>query len=238
MLEVRRSRDRGYTDHGWLKTYYTFSFQDYYDPEHVDFGPLKVMNEDRVKPGKGYPTQEYRDVEVLTYLIEGELAHKDSLGNETRLLAGGLQCLSAGRGATHSELNSSASLDAHLLYICMGPTKPGMSPAYGQKHFPPEEKRGHLRLIASSDGEDDSLLIHQDARLYTGTFHESEKADLDLGKNRRAFLHVKITPPGDFILQHGREADILIFDVPLGIAPPARKTSTPKPRKAKKAIET
>jgi quercetin 2,3-dioxygenase len=256
MLEVRRSRDRGYTDHGWLKTYYTFSFEDYYDPEHVDFGPLKVMNEDRVKPGKGYPTQEYRDVEVLTYLIEGELAHKDSLGNETRLLAGGLQCLSAGRGATHSELNSSASLDAHLLYICMGPTKPGMSPVYGQKHFPPEEKRGHLRLIASSDGEDDSLVIHQDARLYTGTFHESERADLDLGKNRRAFLHVlrgsiavnetrlnagdgvKITPPGDFLVQHGREADILIFDVPLGIAPPGRKTSTPKPKKAKKATET
>ncbi len=115
MLELRRSRDRGYDDHGWLKTYYTFSFADYYDPEHVDFGPLKVMNEERIRPGKGYQ-QQRQDTEVLTYLIEGELRHRDSLGNEVILSAGGLQCLSAGAGLSHSETNSSASQEAHLLH--------------------------------------------------------------------------------------------------------------------------
>jgi redox-sensitive bicupin YhaK (pirin superfamily) len=255
MLEVRRSRDRGYDDHGWLKTYYTFSFADYYDPEHVDFGPLQVMNEDRLKPGKGYASQERRDVEVLTYLIDGELRHKDSLGNETVLRAGSLQCMNAGTGVTHTEVNPSASQDAHLLHICMKPTKVGMTPAYAQKHFPPAEKRGTLRLIASSDGESDSVVIHQDARLYSGTFHEAQRTELDLGKNRRAFLHVlrgsiavnetrlnagdgvKINPPGEVILQHGRDADVIIFDVPAGVAPPKRKSSAGKTKKTSKAAD-
>jgi redox-sensitive bicupin YhaK (pirin superfamily) len=245
MLELRRSRDRGYDDHGWLQSYYTFCFADYYDPEHVDFGPLTVMNQERVKPGKGYPRQQRQDSEILTYLIDGELRHQDSLGNTTVLRAGSLQCLSAGTGLNHTELNTSASRDAHLLHICIKPTKAGLTPAYEQKHFAAEEKRGRLRLLASPDGQDGSVVVHQDARIYGGLFHEAQRVELELLKNRRAFLHVvrgsiavnetrlnvgdgvKISPPGEVILQHGREADIIVFDLPAGLQPPKRK-STPR----------
>ena len=245
MLELRRSRDRGYDDHGWLQSYYTFCFADYYDPEHVDFGPLKVMNQERVKPGKGYPRRQRQDAEILTYLIDGELCHQDSLGNESVLRAGSLQCLSAGTGIDHTELNTSASRDAHLLHICIKPTQDGLTPAYEQKHFAPEEKRGRLRLLASPDGQDGSVVVHQDARIYGGLFHQAQRVELELPKNRRAFLHVvrgsiavnetrlnvgdgvKISPPGGVILQHGREADIIVFDLPAGPHPPKRK-STPR----------
>jgi redox-sensitive bicupin YhaK (pirin superfamily) len=245
MLEIRRNRDRGYDDHGWLKSYYTFSFADYYDPEHVEFGPLKVMNQDRVKPGKGYPTQQRRDAEILTYLIDGELRHSDSLGNEAVLRAGSLQCMSAGTGINHTEFNASASQDAHLLHICIKPMKNGLTPAYEQKHFAADEKRGRLRLLASPDGEDGSVVVHQDARIYGGLFHEAQRVELDLSKHRRAFLHVvrgsiavnetrlnvgdgvKISPPGGVILQHGREADVILFDLPGGPQPVKRK-STPR----------
>lgn len=245
MLELRRSRDRGYDDHGWLQSYYTFCFADYYDPEHVDFGPLQVMNQERVKPGKGYPRQQRQDIEILTYLIDGGLRHQDSLGNEAVLRAGSLQCLSAGTGINHTELNTSASQDAHLLHICIKPTKAGLTPAYEQKHFAAEEKRGRLRLLASPDGQDGSVVVHQDARIYGGLFHEAQRVELELLKNRRAFLHVvrgsiavnetrlnvgdgvKISPPGAVILQHGREADIIVFDLPAGPQAPKRK-STPR----------
>lgn len=255
LLEVRRSRDRGYADHGWLRTYYTFSFADYYDPEHLDFGPLKVMNEERIRPGKGYATQERRNVEVLTYLIDGELQHKDSLGNETVVRAGSLQCMSAGTGVCHTEFNPSASHEAHLLHICLNPTKAGITPAYEQKHFPPAEKQGTLRLIASADGESGSVVIHQDARLYAGMFHEAQRAELQLPRQRRAFLHVlrgsiavnetrlnagdgvKINPPGEVILQHGRDADVIIFDLPAGMAAPKRKSSGSKSKSASGTAE-
>jgi redox-sensitive bicupin YhaK (pirin superfamily) len=243
MLELRRNRDRGYDDHGWLKSYYTFSFADYYDPEHVEFGPLNVMNQDRVKPGKGYPSQERRDTEILTYLIDGELRHKDSLGNDTVLRAGSLQCMSAGTGINHTEFNTSASQDAHLLHICLTPTKNGLPPAYEQKHFAAADKRGRLRLLASPEGADGSLVVHQDARIYGGLFHEAQRFELELPKNRRAFLHmvrgsiavndtrlnvgdgVKISPPGAVILQHGREADLIVFDLPAGPQLARRKTT-------------
>jgi redox-sensitive bicupin YhaK (pirin superfamily) len=245
MLEVRRNRDRGYDDHGWLKTYYTFAFADYYDPEHIDFGPLKVMNEDRILAGKGYPNEFRRDAEVLTYLIEGELRHQDSLGNEAVLRAGSLQRISAGTGIRHTESNPSLSRVAHLLHICIKPAKTGLAPGYEQKHFATDEKRGTLRLLASPDGEEGSVVVHQDARIYGGLFHEAERTKLELAKNRRAFLHVvhgsiainetrlnvgdgvKISPPGGVILQHGREADVIVFDVPAGPPPPKRK-STPR----------
>jgi redox-sensitive bicupin YhaK (pirin superfamily) len=243
MLELRRSRDRGYDDHGWLKTYYTFSFGDYYDPEHVDFGPLKVMNQDRIKPGRGYPSEQRRDAEVLTYLIDGELRHQDSLGNEAVLRAGSLQCLSAGTGIEHTEFNPSASQDAHLLHICIKPTSTGLTPGYEQRHFATDEKRGTLRLLASPDGENGSVIVHQDARIYGGLFHEAQHAELELPKNRRAFLHVvrgsiavnetrlnvgdgvKISPPGAVTLQHGREADVIIFDLPASPQPARRKST-------------
>jgi redox-sensitive bicupin YhaK (pirin superfamily) len=248
MLEVRRSRDRGYADHGWLQTYFTFSYADYYDPEHVDFGPIKVLNQDRIKPGKGYAMQAHEDAEILTYLIDGELDHKDSLGNQTVVRAGGLQRMNAGTGVSHSELNASASQDVHFLHIWVKPQKAGVAPSYEQKHFPPGDKRGMLLLIASPDGEAGSVVIHQDARLYVGLFHQAERADLRVPKNRRAFVHVvrgsialnetrlnagdgvKITQPGHVVLQHGREAEVIVFEVPEGIPPPKRKTAV---RKAK-----
>ena len=238
MLEVRRSRDRGYDDHGWLKSWYTFVYADYYDPEHVDFGPLKVLNEDRVMGGKAYPNEYRRDTEVLSYLIEGELRHQDSLGNDTVLQAGSLQCLNAGTGVRHTELNTSAR-EAHLLHICFTPVRTGMPPSYEQKRFSAESKRGTLRLLASPEGENGSLILHEDARIFGGLFHESERKELELPRNRRAFLHVvrgsiavnetrlnagdgvKINPPGNVVLQHGRDADILLFEVLAG--PPAMK---------------
>jgi quercetin 2,3-dioxygenase len=246
MLEVRRSLDRGYADHGWLKSYHTFSFADYYDPVFEDFGPLRVINEDRIKPGKGYPAQPQRDLEILTYLIDGELEHKDSLGNGSVMRAGSLQCMSAGTGVTHTEFNPSPSQDAHFLHICMKPSKAGIAPAYGQKHFPAAEKRGLLRLIASPDGNSGSVVVHQDALLYSGLFHEAQKAEFELAKNRRAFVHVlrgsiavnetrlnagdgvKITHPEEVVLQHGREADVILFDLPAGAMPPKRKINAPR----------
>ncbi|MFL6603312.1 MAG: pirin family protein [Steroidobacteraceae bacterium] len=247
MLELRRSRDRGYDDHGWLKSYYTFSFADYYDPEHVDFGPLKLMNQDRVKPGRGYPSQQRRDAEILTYLIDGELRHQDSLGNQTLLRAGSLQCMSAGTGINHTEFNTSASQDAHLLLIGIKPAQAGLTPAYAQKHFATDEKRGRLRLLASPDGADGSLIVQQDARIYGGLFHEAQRVELELPQHRRAFLHVvrgsiavnetrlnvgdgvKISPPGGVLLQHGREADIIVFDLP-GDTQALKRKSTSRPK--------
>jgi redox-sensitive bicupin YhaK (pirin superfamily) len=246
MFELRRSRDRGYDDHGWLKTYYTFSFADYYDPEHVDFGPLKVMNEERIRPGRGY-THQHQDTEVLTYLIEGELRHQDSLGNEVLLAPGSLQCLSAGTGLQHTQLNASGNQDAHLLHICITPATEGLAPTYAQKHFPLDERRGSMRLLASPTGADGSVIIHQDAHVYAGLFHESQRAELTLGHDRRAFLQVmrgsiavnetrlntgdgvKITAPSGITLQHGREAELIMFDLPAD-ALPARRKSTPRPK--------
>ena len=243
MLEVRRNRDRGYDDHGWMKSWYTFVFADYYDPEHVDFGPLKVMNEDRIKPGKAYPNEHRRDTEVLTYLIDGELRHQDSLGNEVVLRPGSLQRMSAGTGIRHTESNPSATREAHLLHICFKPTKSATAPGYEHKHFTVAEKRGVLRLLASPEGENGSLTLSEDARIFGGSFHEAERTDLEIPKNRRAFLHVvrgsiainetrlnagdgvKINPPGEVVLQHGREADVIVFEVPAGPQPPKRKST-------------
>jgi len=245
MLEVRRSRDRGYDDHGWLKSWYTFVYADYYDPEHVDFGPLKVLNEERVMAGKSYPHEQRRDIEVLTYLIDGELRHQDSLGNETLLQAGTLQCINAGTGIRHMESNASASREAQLLHICFAPLRAGMAPTYEQKLVPIESKRGTLRLLASPQGENDSLTLHQDARIFGGRFHEAERAELELRPGRRAYLHVvrgsiavnetrlnagdgvKINPPGSMVIQHGREADIMLFEVAAGPPAPKRKSTRP-----------
>jgi len=243
MFEVRRNRDRGYDDHGWLKSWYTFVYADYYDPEHVDFGPLKVMNEERVMAGKAYPNEYRRDLLVLTYLIEGELRHQDSLGNDTRLQRGSLQCINAGTGIRHTESNASTAREAHSLHICFAPGRTGLTPGYEQKLFAPEEKRGKLRLLASPEGDDGSLVLQQDARIFGGLFHEAERAALEIPKNRRAFLHVvrgsiavnetrlnvgdgvKINPPGDVVIQHGRDAEVIVFEVPAGAAPLKRKSA-------------
>jgi quercetin 2,3-dioxygenase len=243
MLEVRRSRDRGYDDHGWLKSWYAFVYADYYDPEHVDFGPLKVMNEDRVMAGKAYPHESVHDLVVLTYLIDGELRHQDSLGNELLLQAGSLQCLNAGTGVRYARSNASAAREAHLLHICFAPDNTGLAPSYEQRRFPGERGRGALQLMASAQGDAGSLALHQDARILGGRFHEAEATKLDLRKDHRAFLHVvrgsiavnetrlnsgdgvKINPSGDVVIQHGRDAEVIVFEVPAGPQPPKRKSS-------------
>jgi redox-sensitive bicupin YhaK (pirin superfamily) len=232
MLEVRRSLDRGYADHGWLKTYHTFSFADYYDPVYEDYGPLRVINEDRIRPGKGFGSHEHRDVEILTYLLDGELVHKDSLGNASIVRPGDLQRMSAGAGITQTEHNHSTSHHVHLLQIWIKPSAAGVTPSYEQKHFGESEKRGKLRLIASAAGEDGSVRIHQNARVYTGFFNAAERAEFEVAKGRRAYAHVasgsiavnetrlnagdgvKITKPGRIALQNGRDADVLMFDLP------------------------
>jgi redox-sensitive bicupin YhaK (pirin superfamily) len=243
MLEVRRSRDRGYDDHGWFKSWYTFVYADYYDPEHVDFGPLKVLNEDRVMAGKSYPAEQRHDIEVLTYLIDGELRHQDSLGNETVLQAGSLQCMNAGTGIRHTESNASASREAHLLHICIAPLRAGMAPSYEHKQFSSESKRGTLRLLASPEGENGSLTLHQDVRIFGGRFHEAERMELELQQGRRAYIHVvrgsiavnetrlnagdgvKISPPANVVIQHGRDADIMMFEVLAAVPAPKRKST-------------
>ena len=232
MLEVRRSLDRGYADHGWLKSYHTFSFADYYDPVLEDFGPLRVINEDRIRPGKGYDNQPHRDIEILTYVLAGELEHKDSLGNAAVIRPGDVQRLSAGAGVTQSEFNPSTSQEVHLLQIWIKPSAAGLEPGYEQRRLTASEKRGRLRLVASLTGEDGSVRIRQDARVYTGFFNAAERAEFEVAKGRRAYAHVasgsiavnetrlnagdgvKITRPGRFALQSGRDADILMFDLP------------------------
>jgi quercetin 2,3-dioxygenase len=232
MLEVRRSLDRGYADHGWLKSYHTFSFADYYDPVYEDFGALRVINEDRIKPGKGYDNQPHRDMEILTYVLAGELEHKDSLGNAVVIRPGDVQRLSAGAGVTQSELNPSPSQEVHLLQIWIKPSAEGLEPGYEQKRFAASEKRGRLRLVASLTGEDGSMRIQQDTRVYTGSFNAAERAEFEVAKGRRAYAHVasgsiavnetrlnagdgvKITRSGRFALQNGRDAEVLMFDLP------------------------
>lgn len=234
MLEVRRSLDRGYADHGWLKSYHTFSFDEYYDPVYEDFGALRVINENHIRPGKGYDQQAQQNVEILTYLVAGELSHQDSLGNSTVVRPGDFQCLSAGSGITLTELNvsPSRSQNVHLLQIWLKPLAAGLAPSYQQKHFDPDEKRGRLRLVASPAGDEGSMRIQQDARLYSGFFNATDRAELEVAKERRAYVHVasgsiavnetrlnagdgvKITQPGRFTLQSGRDADVLLIDLP------------------------
>jgi quercetin 2,3-dioxygenase len=232
MLEVRRSLDRGYADHGWLKSYHTFSFADYYDPVYEEFGPLRVINEDRIKPGKGYDNQPHRDIEILTYVLAGELDHKDSLGNAAVIRPGDVQRLSAGAGVIQTEFNRSTSQEVHLLQIWIKPSADGLEPGYEQKRFTVNEKRGRLRLVASHTGDDGSVRIQQDVRIYTGLFNAAERVEFEVAKERRAYAHVasgsiavnetrlnagdgvKITQPGRFALQSGRDAEILMFDLP------------------------
>jgi len=233
MLEVRRSLDRGYANQGGLKSYHTFSFGDYYDPVFEEYGPLRVINEDRIKPGKAYdPGPSEADVEILTYIIAGELEHKDSLGNNTVLRPGDLQRWSAGAGVTQSEFNPSTSQEAHLLQIWIKPGAAGPAPGYALKHFPAHERRGKLVLLASMSGADGSLRLRQDTRLYSGFFNAAERVEFEVAKGRRAYAHVasgsiavnetrlnagdgvKITKPGRFAFQSGRDAEVLMFDLP------------------------
>ena len=232
MQEIRRAKDRGYADHGWLKSYHSFSFADYFDPQHVEFGPLRVINEDRVAPGQGFGTHGHRDMEIISYVLEGALAHKDSTGSSSTIRPGDVQRMSAGRGVQHSEFNPSASEGVHFLQIWIQPNVRSIPPSYEEKRFSDEEKRGRLRLIASPDQAEGSVLIHQDARVYAGLFTGNEDAELDIEAGRRAYVHVargavtvngialqagdalKMSGGNTLSVLHGRDAEVLAFDLP------------------------
>lgn len=190
MIEIRRSAERGHADHGWLDTHHTFSFADYFDPEFMQFGPLRVLNQDRVTGGRGFGTHGHQEMEIVSYVLEGVMEHKDSLGHGSRMRPGDVQLMSAGTGVLHSEFNGSADEPLHFLQMWVVPAERGTSPRYEQKQFSEEERRGRLRLVVSPDGADGSLTIGQDAKLYTGLFGSEEEAHFDLGQGRSAWLHV------------------------------------------------
>ena len=190
MITIRKSQERGHFDHGWLNTHFTFSFADYYDPQHVHFRTLRVMNDDRVAAGAGFPEHPHRDMEILTYVLDGALEHRDSMGNGSVIRPGDVQYMSAGSGVTHSEFNASKAEPVHLLQIWMFPEKKGFRPAYDQKNFPREDKQGKLRLVASPDGRDGSVKIRQDNELYATVLGDGESVRHELKPERHAFVQV------------------------------------------------
>ena len=230
-MTVRRSADRGHADHGWLKSFHSFSFADYYDPRHMGFGALRVINEDRVAPGLGVGTHGHRDMEIMSYVLDGELAHKDSMGTGSVIRPGDVQRMSAGTGVRHSEYNHAADRTTHFLQIWIEPARTGIAPSYEEKRFEAADKRGRLRLIGSPDGALGSVLIHQDARLYAGLFDGAESARLELDRRRRVYVHVargEVTVNGqklaagdalalqevaELSIDQGREAEVLVFDL-------------------------
>ncbi|HVW71245.1 MAG TPA: pirin family protein [Steroidobacteraceae bacterium] len=232
MNEIRRSQERGYADHGWLKSFHSFSFADYFDPEHIEFGPLRVINEDRVDPGQGFGTHGHRDMEIISYVLAGELAHKDSMGNGSTIRPGDVQRMSAGTGVLHSEFNPSTGAPVHFLQIWIQPDQQRIEPSYEEKRFSAEEKRGRLRLIASPDRAEGSVLIHQDARVYAGLFNGDERAVLEVKPGRRIYVHVargsvsandtklgagdalKLTDATRLELSGGANAEVIVFDLP------------------------
>jgi redox-sensitive bicupin YhaK (pirin superfamily) len=232
MQEIRRSNERGFADHGWLKSFHTFSFGDYFDPEHVEFGALRVINEDRVAPGQGFGAHGHRDMEIISYVLEGALAHKDSTGSESTIRPGDVQRMSAGSGVVHSEYNPSKTEGVHFLQIWLQPDQHGIAPSYEEKRFAAEDKRGKLRLIASPDRAEDSVLIHQDARIHAGLFDGGERAQLAVRAGRRVYVHVargsinangtalsagdalKLNGVGELVLEGGADAEVIVFDLP------------------------
>ena len=189
-MKIRRARDRGYADHGWLKSFHTFSFADYHDPAQMGFRSLRVINEDRVAPGNGFGKHGHRDMEILSYVLDGELSHADSMGTGSVIRPGELQRMTAGTGVTHSEKNASNEAPVHFLQIWLVPDRPGYAPGYEQKAFPAAERGGKLRLVASRDGRDGSVTVHQDVSLFAGTFGRGEQATYALASGRHAWVHV------------------------------------------------
>jgi hypothetical protein len=190
MITIRRAEERGHADHGWLDTRHTFSFADYHDPEHMGFGDLRVINEDRVQPGTGFGTHGHRDMEIISYVLEGELTHRDSMGNGSTIRPGEVQRMSAGTGVRHSETNPSRERLVHFLQIWIQPSGPGGEPGYEQKAFPAAERQGRLRLVASRDGRDGSLLLHQDAAVYATLLEAGQHVEHALARGRHAWLQV------------------------------------------------
>ena len=232
MIALRKSGERGHSDHGWLDSYFSFSFAEYHDPQHMSFSSLRVINEDVVQPGKGFGTHGHRDMEIITYILAGALEHKDSMGNGSVIRPGDVQRMSAGRGVQHSEFNPSRSEPVHLLQIWIVPNVRGIAPEYEETHFDAASKRGRLRLIASSDGRDGSVTIHQDAAVYAALLDGTERASHALAAGRKAYVHVargsvtvngnalgagdalKASGESQIVLERGENAEILLFDLP------------------------
>ena len=231
MLTLRKSQDRGYADHGWLKSFHSFSFAGYYDPQHMGWGNLRVINEDRIAPGTGFGTHGHRDMEIISYVLSGELAHRDSLGHVKAIPPGDVQRMSAGNGVQHSEFNHASGTVTHFLQIWIEPDAPGGVPSYEQKTFADSEKRGQLRLLASPDGAEGSVTIHADARLYAGLLDAGQSAQLVLGAQRKCYLHLvrgEVSVNGVALssgdaalieaetvvsLNHAMGAEVLLFDL-------------------------
>ncbi|KAB8042367.1 pirin family protein [Janthinobacterium aquaticum] len=232
MLQIRHSEERGAANHGWLKSHHSFSFGSYHDPKHMGFGPLLVINEDRVTPGQGFGTHGHRDMEIISYVLDGALEHKDSMGTGSVLHYGDVQRMSAGSGVRHSEFNHSQTDGLHFLQIWIQPNVTGIAPSYEEKHFTPESKQGKLRLIASSDGRQGSVLIHQNASIYASILKEGDSAKHALDEGRTAYVHLirgslvvngtplkagdalKLTQEAEVTLTQAEDAEVLLFDLP------------------------
>ena len=232
MIALRPAHERGHANHGWLDSWHSFSFAGYHDPNHMQWGPLRVINEDRVQPDMGFGTHSHQDMEIISYVLEGSLAHEDSMGNGAAIVPGEVQRMSAGTGVSHSEYNHRTDGVTHFLQIWIIPKYRGIKPSYEQKAFPTEEKRGRLRLVASSDGAEGSVTLNQDARMYAGLFDDDERASLPIAEGRLAYVHVvrggavvnghKVSA-GDALLyreergvevERGEGAELLVFDLP------------------------
>jgi hypothetical protein len=231
MLTIRKSQERGFADHGWLKSFHSFSFAGYYDPKYMGWGNLRVINEDRIAPGTGFGTHSHRDMEIVSYVLSGELAHKDTLGNVNGIPPGDVQRMSAGSGVQHSEFNHAPNDTTHFLQIWIEPNAKGIVPSYEQKTYSDSEKSGALRLVASPDGAQGSVTIHADARLYAGLLDSGQSAVLNLAPNRKSYVHVvrggvdvngTSLVSGDAAmidgermikLDQGRNAEVLVFDL-------------------------
>ena len=231
MLTLRKSSERGYADHGWLKSFHSFSFAGYYDPQHMGFGNLRVINEDRIAPGTGFGTHGHRDMEIISYVLSGNIAHKDTLGNVKGIPPGDVQRMSAGTGVQHSEFNHAPNETTHFLQIWIEPNVTGIAPSYEQKTFAAAEKQGVLRLVASPDGAHGSVTIHADARLYAGLFDGAQTARLALDSTRKSYVHLvqgalavngQMLAAGDAAmlagesqleLSAGKDAEVLVFDL-------------------------
>ncbi|MBP6900852.1 MAG: pirin family protein [Burkholderiaceae bacterium] len=234
MITIRRSQDRGHAEHGWLDSFHTFSFADYHDPAWMGWGNLRVINEDRIAAGTGFGTHGHRDMEIISYVLDGALAHQDSMGNGTAILPGEVQRMSAGSGVRHSEFNHSKTGATHFLQIWIYPDQTGINPGYEQKAFSEADKRGRLRLVAAPPDEaaaSGAVTLHADARLHAGLFDGDETAQLDLAAGRRGWVHVvrgavtvngQALQAGDALglvdeaqvhIAQGRDAELLVFDL-------------------------
>ncbi len=231
MLTLRPGPERGYADHGWLKSFHSFSFAGYHDPAHMGYGNLRVINEDRIDPGTGFGTHGHRDMEIISYVLSGAIGHKDSIGNGASIPPGDVQRMSAGSGIMHSEFNHAEKDVTHFLQIWIQPNVFGIAPGYEQKTFPTAKKRGALRLVASPDGAQGSVTIHADARLYAGLFDGAEQASVPLPPGRKTYVHLvrgelqvngqplragdaaKLEAEPELTLSGGHDAEVLVFDL-------------------------